>query len=161
MCADLIAGLEAALDHVGPSGLVSAYTGTGRPDQQNVRLALHDAARRGRSWLSTWSLNWGVAIAAPTATIPAMLEWCDDPKRSHLNYDMRIGQYYRDVLGWRTWYTHPSLVDHRDTASLIGHGAGGDRVAHHHHSGSALDIDWGAHSGLPIGVPPNARRPVK
>ena len=111
--------------------------------------------------MSTWSLNWGVAIAAPVSTIRGMLDWCDDPKRAHLNYDMRIGMYYRDVLGWRTWYTHPSLVDHRDSASLIGHGAGGERVAHRHHTGSALDIDWGAHNGLPIGVPPSGRRPVK
>jgi len=54
---------------------------------------------------------------------------------------MRIGQYYRDIIGWRTWYTHPSLADHRDTGSLVGHGQGGNRRAHTHHPGSALDID--------------------
>lgn len=56
-------------------------------------------------------------------------------------YDMRLGRYYRDVLGWRTWYTVPSLVDHAEGPSLVGHD-GIRRVAHRHHTGSALDIDW-------------------
>lgn len=155
-CPDLLAGLEQALTELGPDGIVSAYTGTGRPDQRNVKRAIKYAQQHDHAWLPTWSLNWGVAIAAPTATIPAMLEWCSHPNRAHLNYDMRIGQYYRDIQGWRTWYTHPSLVDHRDGDSLIGHG--GDRRAHTHHTGSALDIDWTRHNGLPLTVPTTYRR---
>lgn len=158
VCRDLLAGLETALAEIGPDGLASAYTGTGRPNQAAVKRALADAAKTGHTWMYTWSLNWGVAIIAPTRTIPAMIEWCDAPDRAHLNYDMRVGQYYRDVLGWRTWYTVPSLVDHRDTASLIGHGQGGNRRAHTLHDGSALDIDWTRHDGLPIDVSPKARR---
>ena len=145
-CEDLIAGLEIALDHLGPEGLVSPYTGTGRPDQKNVARALNSAHLRGHSWLSTWSLNWGVAIIAPIATISDMLAWCGRSARSRLNYDMRIGRFYRDILGWRTWYTYPSLVDHRNGESLVGHG--GDRHAHRFHAGSALDVPWGAHDGL-------------
>lgn len=141
-CRDLLAGLEAALAVVGPDGLVSAYTGTGRPDQQHVKRALAHAAATGHSWMPTRSLCWGVAILAPVPTIPDMLAWCSARPRQQLNYDMRIGRYYRDVMKWRTWYTVPSLVDHRDTASLVGHGSGGDRVAHQWHPGSALDIDW-------------------
>src|SRR5699024_3823256 len=34
-CDDMLAGLARALDQVGRDGLVSAYTGTGRPDQLN------------------------------------------------------------------------------------------------------------------------------
>jgi len=157
VCPDLLAGLEHALTELGPEGLVSAYSGAGRPDQKSVHRALGQAERRGYSWLSTWSLNWGVAIIAPVATIPDMLDWCSQPARSKRNYDLRIGQYYRDIQGWRTWYTHPSLVDHRDDiASLIGHGAG--RIAHTMHTGSALDIDWSRHGGLTVTVPAEARR---
>ena len=152
---DLLAGLERALTELGPEGLVSAYTGAGRAHQGAVKRALYHAGRLGHSWLSTWSLNWGVAIIAPTHTIGGMLEWCS--ARPGRNYDLRIGQYYRDIQGWRTWHPYPSLVDHRDDVdSLIGHGAG--RIAHRMHSGSALDIDWSRHDGLSITVPASARR---
>lgn len=139
-CKDLIAGLEKALKVLGPEGLVSAYTGTGRPDQLHVRRALMHANAKGHSWISTRSLCWGVAIIVPVHTIHDMLAWCSEPGRMHMTYDMRIGRYYRDVLKWRSWYTVPSLVDHRDIPSLVGHGDG--RVAHNMHNGSALDIDW-------------------
>ena len=139
---NLLDGLELALDQIGLDGLASAYTGTGRPDQANVRRALRHATGKGHSWMTTRSLNWGTAICAPVPTIPAMLDWCSQPGRQRLNYDMRIGVYYRDVHGWRTWYTVPSLVEHRELPSLVGHGSGRPRVAHWFHTGSALDIDW-------------------
>lgn len=141
VCEDLLAGLEEALDVLGPEGLVSAYTGTGRPDQYNVRRGLRHAAEKGHSWMPTKSLCWGVAIIAPTPTIGDMLRWCSHSSKSRMNYDMRVGRYYRDVLGWRTWYTVPSLVDHAEGPSLVGHD-GTKRVAHQFHTGSALDVDW-------------------
>lgn len=140
-CTDLLAGLEKALDQLGPDGLVSAYTGTGRPDQTHVRRALQHAETKDHAWMSTRSLCWGVAIAAPVHTIPAMLRWCSARGRGHVNYDMKIGRYYRDQLGWRTWYTVPSLVDHRDGPSLVGH-HGTRRHAHTMLTGSALLVDW-------------------
>lgn len=141
-CPDLLAGLEVALDQVGPDGLVSAYTGTGRPEQRHIRRALVHAEQKQHSWISTRSLCWGVAIIAPVHSIPGMLKWCSQPDRSsHLNYDMSLGRYYRDVLRWRTWYTVPSLVDHRDGESLVGHGGVG-RVAHRMETESALLVDW-------------------
>jgi len=141
---DLLAGLEKALDVLGTEGLMSAYTGTGKPHQGHVRTALHNAHNKGHAWMSTRSLCWGVAIIAPVHTIPGMLRWCGRPARStRVNYDMSLGQYYRDTLGWRTWYTVPSLVDHRDGPSLVGHGATGvERRAHAMHTDSALLIDW-------------------
>lgn len=153
-CRDMLAGLELALDEVGDRGVVSAYTGTGRPHQANVTKALDDAVRKDRSWMATWSLNWGVAIAAPTWTIPAMLEWCERPPMARTNYDMRIGLYYRDVMRWVTWYTVPSLVDHADVPSLVSHG--GNRFAHRVCDGSALEVDWSAHDGLPVELPKRA-----
>lgn len=150
-CEDLLAGLESALDVLGDEGLVSAYTGTGRPDQTHVRRALRHATGKGHSWMTTRSLCWGVAIIAPTATIPDMLKWCSHGSKTNMNYDMRVGRYYRDVLKWRTWYTVPSLVDHREGPSLVGHD-GTKRVAHRMHHGSALDIDWSRipPGGLPV-----------
>lgn len=155
---NLLAGLEKALHQIGPQGLVSAYTGTGRPDQQNIIRALAHAEAKGHSWMSTRSLNWGPAIILPTSVIPGMLTWCErhirrnDRPRS--NYDYAIGVYARDILGWRTWYTVPSLVEHRGLPSLVGHDKGPQRVAHHFHEGDALDIDWSLTppSGLPVRV---------
>lgn len=158
VCEDMIAGMESALTVLGPDGLVSAYTGKGRPNQLSVRNALNTARIHKWQWTHTWSLNWGVAIIAPVSTIPDMLEWCSRPAREMTNYDMRIGQYYRDIVHWRTRYTIPSLADHRDTFSLVGHGQGGYRVAHNALTGSALDIDWSRHDGLAIDVPRTAIR---
>jgi hypothetical protein len=71
-----------------------------------------------------------------------MLPWCD--VQNYPNYDRRIGRYAIDVLRMGTWCTFPSLVDHRDIPSLVGHGDG--RVAHHFigESTSALSVDWDA-----------------
>lgn len=139
-CDDLLAGLEIALDQVGKEGLVSAYAGTGRPDQYHIKKALRHAKEKGHAWMATRSLGWGVGIVAPTGTIPAMVKWCTQHGKK-MPYDMRVGVYYRDVLKWRTWYTMPSLLDHRDGPSLVGHGRK-ERNAHTHLAGSALDVDW-------------------
>jgi hypothetical protein len=149
----LMAGLERALDELGKDGLVSAYTGTGRPDQANVHRALAYATKNGYTWMTTRSLNWGPAILAPVHTIPAMLKWCSHSSKARGNYDWRIGVYYRDVLKWRTWYTNPSLVEHRGLPSLCGHDTGPVRKAHRFHEGSALDINWAAHGGLDPNLP--------
>jgi len=151
---DLLAGLEKALDQLGTDGLMSAYTGTGRPNQRNIKRALLHAEDKAHSWISTRSLCWGVAIIAPVHTIPGMLQWCSRPARStRWNYDLSLGRYYRDVLRWRTWYTVPSLVDHRDGESLVGHG-GTQRTAHRMETESALLVDWTRTppSGLTVGV---------
>lgn len=138
VCQDMLASLELALDQLGPIGLMSAFTGAGRPEHYRVHRGWRVALEKGHSWFSLNSLYWGVAIVAPTHTIPDMLAWCD--QKTGKPYDMRIGIYYRDIVGWRTWYPVPSLVDHDEVPSLIGHGAG--RVALEVCRGSALDIDW-------------------
>src|SRR5690606_7028895 len=101
VCEDLLAGLERALAVLGPEGLVSAFTGHGRPEHTHVRKSWRHAVDKGHAWMSTRSLCWGVAIVAPVRTIPDMLAWCSAPERQGMTYDMRIGRYYRDVLGWR------------------------------------------------------------
>jgi len=144
-CADLIEGLEEGLERLGDRGLFSAYSGIPKPGQSHVSQALGHARLKDHTWWSTKSLCWGVAICAPVRTIPRMLSWCDHPARAQVNYDKRVGVFYRDVLGWRTWHTTPSLVDHRDGPSLVGHG-GVDSFRHTlvPPPASALELDWDA-----------------
>ena len=49
------------------------------------------------------------------------------------------------MLKWRTWYTNPSLVEHRDGDSLVGHGTTSPEGRRAHNflaEGSAADVDW-------------------
>ena len=136
---DLIAGLEQALAYVPDGAVASAYLGTKRPMPNEIIALVGQARAEGASWIVGRSLNWGPAIIAPTASIPDMLEWAD--RQRGVAYDKRIGLYYRDILKQATWYTWPSLVDHRQGPSICGHGSTG-RHAHETAPGSALDIDW-------------------
>lgn len=140
-CANFLAGLELGLNVLGPEGFVSAFVGKGKPEHHHVRKAIRHAVSKDHAWMPLRSLAWGVGIAAPVHTIPDMLEWCYDDERADVNYDKRIGLFYRDVLGWCTWHPIPSLLDHRDIPSLIGHEST-ERAAFTHFTGSALDVDW-------------------
>jgi hypothetical protein len=143
-CADLIPGLEKALERVPDDVLVSPYIGTRRPVAGRVERAVNDAVAAKAAFIEMPSLCWGVAITAPTRIIDEMLPWCD--VQSYPNYDRRIGRFAIDVKRMNTWCTFPSLVDHRDIPSLIGHGDG--RIAHHFIGAetSALSVDWDAGS---------------
>jgi hypothetical protein len=137
---DLIAGLEKAAMFLPERCLVSPYTGTRRPVASRVERAVHAARAANASWIRMPSLNWGVAIMAPTDIITKMLPWCD--KQTYPNYDRRIGRYAIDMLRLPTYCTWPSLVDHRDDDSLVGHGRG--RKAHQFlgEEVSALSVKW-------------------
>jgi hypothetical protein len=137
---DFIAGMEKALAYLPEKALVSPYIGTRRPAASRVERAVNQARQEKVSWVRMPSLNWGVGIIAPTDIINKMLPWCD--KQQYPNYDRRIGRYAIDVLDIPTWCTWPSLVDHRDDDSLVGHGQG--RKAHEFigEDTSALGIDW-------------------
>jgi hypothetical protein len=137
---DFIAGMENALAFLPEKALVSPYTGTRRPVASRVERAVHAARAANASWIRMPSLNWGVGIIAPTDIINKMLPWCD--KQTYPNYDRRIGRYAIDVLRLPTYCTWPSLVDHRDDASLVGHGQG--RKAHQFlgEDVSALSVKW-------------------
>jgi hypothetical protein len=137
---DFIAGMEKALTFLPEKALVSPYTGTRRPAASRVERAVNEARKAGVSWIRMPSLNWGVGIIAPTDIIDRMLPWCD--KQTYPNYDRRIGRYAIDVLRIPTWCTWPSLVDHRDDDSLVGHGQG--RKAHQFlgEEVSALSVKW-------------------
>ena len=143
-CADLIAGMELALERVPNNVLVTPYIGTRRPVAARVERVVREAAAAKAAFIEMPSLCWGVAITAPTNIINDMLPWCD--VQNYPNYDRRIGRYAIDVRRMSTWCTFPSLVDHRDIPSLVGHGGG--RIAHHFigETASALDVDWDAGS---------------
>lgn len=139
VCRDLLGGLERALERVPDHiGIVQPYVGKNRPLGSHFITLAGRAEKEGASWIQHRSMCWGVAIAVRTPSIEAMIEWAS--LRKTLTYDTRLGRYYRDVLGQPTWYTWPSLVDHRDIPSLVGHGVG--RTAHKPYSGSALELSW-------------------
>ena len=146
VCEDFREAMSRALAHRGNAGVVSAYTGTGRPRQMRVRYKLARAEADGSSWWSTTEpLYWGVAVALPVSVIPKMVHWCSNSARRMYNYDTRIGEYAR-LRDWRTWYTVPSLVDHLDEGSLVGHGPDRNDKSRRAHNyvgdSSALAIDW-------------------
>lgn len=140
VCADLLAGLEAALAHVPDDvGLVSPYLGQVRPHTAVFLGLVNEAERVGASWIREESAWWGVALAARTEMVPAMLDHCDGLTFA---YDTRLGHWVRRVARLGVLYPWPSLVDHRAGPSLVGHGGSGARRAHRFHEGSALDLDW-------------------
>jgi hypothetical protein len=137
-CADLLAGLSKALEHVPPDAVVSAYLGNGGGIGPYWGAIATEANRRRASWVRSGKLNWGVAIILPTRLIPEMIE--------HANRSTGVPDDIR-VCGWvgkrhgEVWYTWPSLVDHLDVPSLTKHRAK-DRRAWRHHLGSALGLRW-------------------
>lgn len=139
-CRDLVAGLEAALQHVPPESAVSLYTGTLRPDARRVTAAASRANQAGSAWIVMPDVRWGVALAVPTAVIPDMLAHADGQV-----YDWNLRSFFAAV-GWPVWCTWPSLVDHRDLPGLVQHRVppSGPRRAHRFLEGSALDVDWSA-----------------
>lgn len=144
VCRDLVAGVERALDHVPTGSPVSLYCGRVRPFREMIS-ALVGAAGPGTSWLSMGQIHWGVGIVMPTAVIDDMVAWCDRQANIE-NYDLRISRWV-ETQGLTVYYPWPSLVDHRDSPSLVpGRGSGGRRA--HRFLGadvSALGCDWAGH----------------
>jgi hypothetical protein len=136
---DLAAGVEAALPHVPGDVPVCLYVGKVRPYREMVTEYVARAA--SASWLVMDRLNWGVAIVLPTNVIDEVVAYCDT--LSIPNYDSRVSAWF-EANGTPVWYPWPSLVDHRESPSLVpGRGASG-RVAHRFIGAgtSALAIDY-------------------
>lgn len=135
VCRDLLTGLERMLDLVPDESVVSLYLG----DNPTWKTEMtRRAGATGTALVPMRALVWGVAIAAPTATITDMLDWCEADHTSP--YDHRIGRYYERRLGWPAYYTWPSLVDHRQVPSLLGHRGGRRAVRFIGADASALDL---------------------
>ena len=136
--ADLLAGLEQALEHVPPDAMVCPYLGKGGATPHRWRRMAADADRLGASFVVSSKLMWGVGIILPTSRIPDMLGLAD--RLTGITDDMRVAGW-AEKTRTEVWYTWPSLVDHRAVPSLTKHHAK-DRRAERHHKGSALDLDW-------------------
>jgi hypothetical protein len=146
---DLVAGVERALGHVPDGSPLALYCGRVRPFREMI-TALVTAAGDDASWLTMGQIHWGVGIVMPTGLIRRMVAWCD--RRSDIaNYDRRISRWCQHQ-GLTVYYPWPSLVDHRDSPSLVaGRGSAGRRA--HRFLGanrSALDCDW---TGRVVSVP--------
>lgn len=168
LCRDVVAGAERALEYVPDDVPVCLYVGTVRPWPTAV-AKLVQATREDTSWLRMGQLNWGVAVVVPTRHIEAMVTWCDT-RPDIANYDKRMSRWFEhnDI---KVWYTWPSLVDHRDSPSLV-KGRKGGRFAHRFvgQDASALDIcfDGGVlempalnRGGEPRPRVPRSQRPVR
>lgn len=137
ICRDLLAGLEAALPHVGPRSPVGLYIRAG---------GLEDGTRRATESGASWMVGvgaplWGVASAHPTATIPDLVA-AGDEMDNRSRYDLQTGSFYRRAT-IPVWYTWPSLVDHRhEAASLLGNRDGRHAQRFIGADASALSVDW-------------------
>jgi hypothetical protein len=136
---DLVAGVEAALTNTPGDVPLCLYVGKVRPYKEMV--ADYVARAENASWLVMDRLNWGVAVAVPTRHIDDLVAWCDRGRIP--NYDSRMSTYF-EANSIPVWYPWPSLVDHRESPSLVpGRGHAG-RVAHQFigADASALDIEY-------------------
>lgn len=140
LCPDLLAGLEAALPHVGDSP-VAPYTAV-RPRRSGIERNTRQTAAAGASWMVGVGFPlWGVASVHPIRNLDALVAAGDEMDRPR-RYDLQIGQYYRRA-GIPVWYTWPSLVDHRDPApSLLGNRDGRQARRFIGADVSALSVDW-------------------
>lgn len=153
VCRDYTAAVSAALGAAGSEILLSPYTGAGRPNQENVRRAIRHAELNHTPWLSTTSLNWGVSVVFPTRLVEDVLRIGSRSQFRYAPSDYRVGVVLRDRVAptMRSWYLHPSLCEHRDEASLVGHDKPGQaRIAHRFigTGSSGLDVDFAT---LPAG----------
>lgn len=145
----LVAGVEKALQHVPDGSLLSLYCGRSRPYRELVKQLV---ARAGdaTSWLTMGQLHWGVGIVMPTKWIDDMISWCD--KRPEIaNYDRRISRWCQHQ-GLTVYYPWPSLVDHRDSPSLVPGRGSANRRAHRFigADASVLAQRW---DGAVVGIP--------
>lgn len=141
VCRDLVAGLERALDHVPQKTPVALYAGRVRPFRAAVEK-LAQSAGHDASWLSMTQLHWGVGVLMPVELIAPMVEWCDT-RSDVANYDKRMSRWLQHQQ-LTVYYTWPSLVDHRDSPSLVpGRGSAGRRAYRFIGAdASALECDW-------------------
>lgn len=106
-----------------PSPIVSFYMGRKKPQhwQHRYRKALAHAQVVDASWIQSTHLLHAVGYAIKTELLPYLLDHVTD-----LPVDQHIGHWAR-YHGHTISYTHPSLVDHADTETLVNHPDGQPR----------------------------------
>lgn len=117
----LLEELPRALAHVPDWCIVSLYAGSRRPMSMMWNQVATEADKVGASWVVGSRALWGVALAIPTGSILEMVSYGD--KQRGIPDDMRVGKWGA-LRKLETWYTWPSLVNHPEGKSLVGHGEG-------------------------------------
>lgn len=145
LCPDFMAGIAEITRHV-TSNPISLYIGKTRPFGQQVRKVAKAAQTKRIKWVVLDELYWGVGVVIPVPLIKEMVGWHDIANIRIPNYDSKMSYYFRQQ-GIRTYYTQPSLVNHRDAAdgnpSLVPGRFAKGRTAHNFIGDtSPLEIDW-------------------
>lgn len=144
VCRDLIAGIERALVSLPEPDQtpIVLYIGTKRPLRGTMGIVAAEAESAGASWVKMTQIHWGVGIVFPVGMIDEMCSWCDGlagVAADDGRMNRWVGKKHLDI-----YYPWPSLVDHRDSPSLIQDKGGEGRRAHRFigEDNSALDQNW-------------------
>jgi hypothetical protein len=123
--------VENFLDQVGaalavaPTPIVSLYLGRGSVGDTYTAAHLRRAEHIGANWLVGAGPHHAVALALRSELVESMI---DGVQRSRLAIDHAMSAWARRS-GHQTAYCVPSLVDHRDTPSLVSRYRRAPRVA--------------------------------
>jgi hypothetical protein len=113
-----VAGLPGVLRRIPPDAPLCGYIGRYEPPLPFLAEAIEAANVQRASFITMHTLNWGPFIVVPTAAIKDMVAYGD--KLTNIpNYDRRLSRYWEIERGMRVWYTWPSVVDHRQSPSLV------------------------------------------
>lgn len=118
--------LHAALNNSPSCLIVSLYLGTGRPPhhQNRIRDAVAKAHANDAAYIVDKHLLHAVAVAVKSELLPPMLKHVQ--RKKYLPIDEAIGQFARTHKHMIA-YTFPSLVQHRDTPTVMKHRDGQPR----------------------------------
>lgn len=137
---DLVLGVESALAHIPEDALVVLYAGKTQKFWTGIARAGVQVSK-GPCWLVMNQVHWGVGVVVPTERINEMVAWCD--RADVPNYDKRISRWC-EATKTAVWYPYPSLLEHRQSPSLVpGRGMRGRRA--HRWIGeqtSVADLTW-------------------
>lgn len=108
--------LEWALEHA-PCPIVSFYLGSGYPANWQKRMA--DAVAAGTSWIVSSRLLHGVGYAIAPEIKRDLAQWMAAKQRGPGMPPDEAVSVWANAHGHKVAYTNPSLVDHRDTSTVI------------------------------------------
>lgn len=135
-CKNLVAGVERLLGVIPDGCPMVLYTGVYSKFIHRMNVAYN---MRPFPWMVTPGILWGVGILIPISDISGIMRFCKD--RPEQNYDMRVSRFYELEKLCGCWAPIPSLVDHRDSPSLVPGRKGGRRAWKFLGvMGSALDV---------------------
>lgn len=108
--------LEWALEHT-PEPIVSFYLGCGYPQQHQKRMA--DALAAGTSWIVSSRLLHAVGYAIAPQIKGELAQWMAAKQRGPGMEPDEAVSVWANAHGHGVAYVNPSIVDHRDTPSVI------------------------------------------